>query len=147
MTTNHAEKLDAALLRPGRVDMTVTFGYAGREDIKELFSAIYSTLEGDDVRGGRAGGGSPATRDRGSVDGEDAEVRHKKKKKNEKKKRDSAEAVECLAEEFAARVPAGELTAAGIQGYLLNYKHAPRKAIEGVGEWVGSVRRKREAQK
>lgn len=148
MTTNHAEKLDAALLRPGRVDMTVTFGYAGREDIKELFSAIYSTLEGD-VRGGRAGGGSPATRgDRDSVNGEDAEVRKKEeKKKNEKMKRDSVEAVECLAEGFAARVPAGELTAAEIQGYLLNYKHAPRKAIERVGEWVGSVRRKREAQK
>ena len=53
MTTNHAEKLDPALLRPGRVDMTITFGYAARDDIEELFRAIYSMLEGD-VRKRRA---------------------------------------------------------------------------------------------
>lgn len=142
MTTNHAEKLDPALLRPGRVDMTVTFGYAGREDIKELFSAIYSTLEGDvrNCRGssGRGKGSSP-TRD--AV--EDAEI---VKKKDEKKKQDNAETVSRWSEEFASRVPAGELTAAEIQGYLLNHKHSPRDAIEGVEKWVATTRKKREEQ-
>jgi len=47
MTTNHPEKLDPALTRPGRIDMSIQFGYSTANDIHELFLAIYSALEGD----------------------------------------------------------------------------------------------------
>jgi ATP-dependent Zn protease len=37
MTTNHIEHLDPALIRPGRVDHIMTFDYANKEQIMEMF--------------------------------------------------------------------------------------------------------------
>jgi chaperone BCS1 len=42
MTTNHPEKLDDALIRPGRVDHQVAFSNATQTQIKELFERMYS---------------------------------------------------------------------------------------------------------
>lgn len=42
MTTNHPEKLDPALIRPGRVDMEVEFTLATRAQIQEIFIRMYS---------------------------------------------------------------------------------------------------------
>ncbi|KAH7310358.1 BCS1 N terminal-domain-containing protein [Rhexocercosporidium sp. MPI-PUGE-AT-0058] len=42
MTTNHPEKLDEALIRPGRVDHQVAFGNATQTQIKELFERMYT---------------------------------------------------------------------------------------------------------
>ncbi|KAE8378207.1 P-loop containing nucleoside triphosphate hydrolase protein [Aspergillus bertholletiae] len=130
MTTNHPEKLDAALLRPGRVDMSIQFGYAEPADIKELFSAIYSTLEGD-VRSSRAK--SPPGKKLRTA----SEVPWH---------RFSREQIQNLAEEFLALVPGGQCTAAEIQGYLLNHKRDPEAAIKGAEEWVQSIRLKREGK-
>lgn len=43
MTTNHIEKLDDALIRPGRVDMTIKFDLATNEMMKTIFRAIFAT--------------------------------------------------------------------------------------------------------
>lgn len=37
ITSNHPDKLDAALIRPGRVDMRCHFGLAGEEEAREMF--------------------------------------------------------------------------------------------------------------
>ena len=42
MTTNRPEKLDEALIRPGRVDHQVAFGNATQTQIKELFERMYT---------------------------------------------------------------------------------------------------------
>ena len=41
MTTNHPEKLDDALVRPGRVDMKIEFALANKQQSKELFTRMY----------------------------------------------------------------------------------------------------------
>jgi mitochondrial chaperone BCS1 len=41
MTTNYPEKLDDALMRPGRVDMKVEFTLASRVQMRELFLRMY----------------------------------------------------------------------------------------------------------
>ena len=43
MTTNHIEKLDPALIRPGRVDMIAELGDAEREQVVELMVRFYRT--------------------------------------------------------------------------------------------------------
>jgi chaperone BCS1 len=41
MTTNHPEKLDEALIRPGRVDLQVAFTNATRYQVQEIFKRMY----------------------------------------------------------------------------------------------------------
>jgi chaperone BCS1 len=41
MTTNHAERLDAALIRPGRVDMKLELGYTNQDTNGRLFCALF----------------------------------------------------------------------------------------------------------
>ncbi|CBQ68803.1 related to BCS1-mitochondrial protein of the AAA family of ATPases [Sporisorium reilianum SRZ2] len=43
MTTNHIEKLDPALIRPGRVDLIAELGDAEREQVQELMTRFYRT--------------------------------------------------------------------------------------------------------
>lgn len=145
MTTNHIEKLDSALLRPGRVDMTVHFGYANFAMIKGLFMAIYSTLE-TEAPTKHHGSNSSA------VDGQRLE--------NGKDVMSTVNGSVCrapgfhhhgktdvdicvLAEQFASLFPADEFTPAEIQGFLLKHKANPEEAIQDLEKWI-SQRGKRQ---
>ncbi|KAL4892576.1 BCS1 N terminal-domain-containing protein [Aspergillus ambiguus] len=132
MTTNHPEKLDAALLRPGRVDMSIKFCCADKEDTKQLFLGIYSTLEGDVRTRPLRSGPSPA------------DQKKIRKVPSAPWQRLSPEQIEKLAGEFAELVPAGEFSPAEIQGYLLYHKTDPEGAVNEVVKWVADTRAKRE---
>ena len=41
MTTNYKDKLDTALIRPGRIDFEIEFGYANKECCQKLFHNFY----------------------------------------------------------------------------------------------------------
>lgn len=45
LTTNHVERLDEALVRPGRVDMTVRLGEASRWQVEQLWDRFYGELD------------------------------------------------------------------------------------------------------
>jgi chaperone BCS1 len=45
LTTNHVERLDEALVRPGRVDMTVRLDEATRYQVERLWDRFYGELE------------------------------------------------------------------------------------------------------
>ncbi|KAJ5781263.1 ATPase AAA-type core [Penicillium paradoxum] len=165
MTTNHMEKLDPALLRPGRVDMMISFGYTSEADIKELFTSIYITTENDVTR--RRKSPPPTNGTNGSIkiptsngityttkangmNGHKPESNGtaEKIKQDDLQKRAAhlRSRILELASEFAAIIPSGEFTAAEIQGYLLNHKEAPEVAIQGAAEWVKTTREKKRAR-
>lgn len=50
MTTNYPEKLDDALIRPGRVDMSIEFTLASKQQIRELFLRMYCVDSRDVAR-------------------------------------------------------------------------------------------------
>ncbi|KIW08454.1 uncharacterized protein PV09_01357 [Verruconis gallopava] len=45
LTTNHIERLDEALVRPGRIDMTVRLGYATLHQIEKLWDRFYAEVD------------------------------------------------------------------------------------------------------
>lgn len=51
-----------------------------------------------------------------------------------------------MSERFAASVPPHEFSTAEIQGFLLSFKHEPRRAVEEIGAWVENERADREAR-
>ncbi|KAI9685142.1 MAG: hypothetical protein M1822_004729 [Bathelium mastoideum] len=141
MTSNQPEKLDAALVRPGRVDMRVAFGPAGREQAAELFVRMFDGAD-ESAASGKKGLGSKSAR---KVD----EVARIEGKEEEGGGEDGtiakgdgmvgAENVKELARKFAEALPEGEFTPAEIQGFLLTRRKDPVRAVEEVASWRDDV--------
>ena len=104
MTTNHLDKLDSALIRPGRVDMTIEFGRADGDIAASIFTAIYTKLEGEEAD------------EEADEDGSESGV-----ERLEAKRGTEQDEVEALALQFAAKIPADAFSPAEVQGYLLRH--------------------------
>ncbi|KAI8824485.1 BCS1 N terminal-domain-containing protein [Fimicolochytrium jonesii] len=109
MTTNHLEKLDPALIRPGRVDVRVWLDLATRFQIRELFVQFFPHVVGKEGEG--------------VCDSEGDVVDTKTLRR--------------LAEEFADAVPERTLSIAQVQGFLMRWKKRPVEAVRHSGELVG----------
>ncbi|KAI9810887.1 MAG: hypothetical protein M1827_005746 [Pycnora praestabilis] len=48
LTTNHVDRLDEALIRPGRVDMTVRLGEATRWQVGQLWDRFYGEIDSEE---------------------------------------------------------------------------------------------------
>ncbi|RPB03978.1 P-loop containing nucleoside triphosphate hydrolase protein [Choiromyces venosus 120613-1] len=110
MTTNHRERLDPALIRPGRVDLQISFEYATRQVIESLFLNLYDVDIGDREALRMPDGFPPVER------------------------------ILELAGEFGRALPEGVFTPAEIQGLLLMHKKDPVAAVAAAGEWARGKR-------
>lgn len=136
MTTNHVDKLDKALIRPGRVDMIVKFDLADTGMISSIFRAIFAPLEGDDKP--LAVGDAKAPQDPEEV---------KQRVAADKARRDAITVdIERLADDFAARVPAHEFSPAELQGFLMKNKRDAKGAVSGAEAWVVEARKEKAAK-
>lgn len=149
MTTNHVDKLDDALIRPGRVDMTIRFGLADRAMMGQLFTSICTALEGDEAprkgKGKMAGGLKNVTAGPKPFSfGGKPDVTG-----SEKPAAPSADAtpapssetnkteltrIATLADAFSLAIPKNVSSPAEVQGYLLKHKRNPEAAA---GEAAG----------
>jgi len=135
MTTNQPEKLDPALIRPGRVDMRVEFGLATLHQIEEIFFHKYWSdsetqngcrpdtplKEEDDTEqegmGIREGMGEVVMRVHGL---NRIEVRR-------------------MAQEFSKLLPEGTFSPAEVQNFLIATKKDPQIALKEVEEWKDTM--------
>ncbi|KAI3321243.1 BCS1 N terminal-domain-containing protein [Xylariaceae sp. AK1471] len=129
MTTNHMEKLDKALIRPGRVDMVVEFGLADNYMTTNIFKNIFAYLEGDDAAGD----------DEYLALGPDERKAAMDKKAKVRAAHDAQ--IDELAEAFAAKIPAHEFSPAELQGHLMRHKHNPQRAVDTAEEFVEKTRK------
>lgn len=136
MTTNHIEKLDKALIRPGRVDMIIPFGLADADMIASIFRAIYAPYDNEDPN--RRPKPKPSTK-KGEIQADyDSEAEEKER---EKRRDQIRERVDVLALRFAAEIPEREFSPAEVQGLLLRHKRTPEEAIDAAGTWVAQMRK------
>jgi len=168
MTTNHIERLDKALRRPGRVDLTIGFGYADTPTIRGLYRAIYTRLEGDLPDTTNTTTTPPPVTLNGSATTIKATESHvyghlilsngtaasgAPPPYNDHSVASSAadtklpsftdSEIDALAISFGAAIPAEEVTPAEIQGFLLRHKYDPAGAVSEAAEWVLDVRKER----
>ena len=130
MTTNHRERLDPALIRPGRVDMQIEFGYACKATLAEIFRELYSSVDGID---------SVTVEEEEEVfGGEDEPLLSSAEKSSEEREEQYRSTIRQLSEKFADMIPENKFTPAEIQGFLMSYKRAPRFALEQLPEWLKS---------
>ena len=115
MTTNNPEALDKALIRPGRVDMHVTFALPTSVEIQELYLSMYKDME------------------HGKVKAESAEPRPSFSNNLPTL---TTEELQRLSRTFADSLPENRLSLAAIQGFLLSYKRNPQVAAEKAKDWA-----------
>ncbi|MCJ1382032.1 hypothetical protein MMC17_005144 [Xylographa soralifera] len=145
MTTNYPDKLDDALIRPGRVDMKVAFRMASRSQIRKLFVRMYSA---DITKPGSKFGSGHAHAAQNHLMSIQPNVMARMASINAKTPNDIVtppltprEKVEAepdlkdIAAKFADLLEEETFTPAEIQGFLLTRKKEPKRALEELAEW------------
>ncbi|KAF2786732.1 mitochondrial chaperone BCS1 [Melanomma pulvis-pyrius CBS 109.77] len=122
MTTNHIERLDPALIRPGRVDMKAELYLADEDMINQLFYFVYKSPSKTKICDDESETALPQPGEEGAV--EDCELLH-------------------LGQEFVAKVPKLEFSLAEILSFLLANKHSPDHATANVAAWMEKLREER----
>jgi len=164
MTTNHPEALDAALVRPGRVDRRVEFRLALRKQVQELFVRMYAaseeappemklkptangvkatTVKKTTVMNGNSSHNNDEKQINGHVKGG---VYSSPATSEDQLAGMSREELQDLADDFASQVPDDTFTPAEVQNLLMRYKKEPRTAVERVARWVKETLQEKEEE-
>lgn len=139
-TTNYVDHLDAALIRPGRIDMKVEYNLSNKYQAAALFRRFYPAkhirLCDTYPSGSRLIDHPPAQSSVASQDDEGLNV--------DVKQSSLVHRILEMSLIFAEGVPHSEFTTAELQGYLLHHKKEPLMAVQNIGAWVNDERRLRD---
>jgi len=149
-TTNRYETLDAALRRPGRMDVHVEFRLASGYQAAELFKRFYMPDEAtgsasaedasDDGESDKDSGYSTPSKEKLV----DVELPEDEKLLTSDQKEFGLTELALASEKFKQHIPDREFSMAALQGYLMLHKGRPCDAIESVEAWVKEERVKKE---
>jgi chaperone BCS1 len=138
MTTNRPETLDTALVRPGRVDHQISFTLATHEQIRDMYSRMYSPdQDADHAETSPTAIMTPgqvqiSTHEQPAICEDlpfDLYPYLPKALVAEPKK------VADLAKQFADKLPENTFSPADIQGFLLKRRRDPEGALRDVETW------------
>lgn len=154
MTTNHPEKLDPALIRPGRVDLQVRFTLATQSQTRDIFKRMYTTTNTSDApsasRKPSKASGTPLSSVAASKQAHLSSAREDEEFLDLLTRQPELDVVDVeqlgkMAEDFASKIPEKTFSPAEIQGFLLTRKKEPVRALAEVEAWRdGEVRKRRE---
>ena len=133
-TTNHIERLDPALSRPGRMDVWINFKNATRWQAEGIFKRFFPCKTPS----------SDATAETAITSANGTVTQVKKKKPVSSIPLLEEEELDKLAKEFASNITEDEVSVAALQGYLLKNKARPRECVKEVAEWIVQERETKE---
>jgi mitochondrial chaperone BCS1 len=151
-TTNHLERLDPALSRPGRLDVWIEFRNASKWQSECLFRNFFPSADPSEVvispeeaQAVEASLGSTPPRSPSVASDVPADTRFAPPPpEHEYQTPLSPIRLAELAKEFAEAIPEDEFSVAALQGWLLKNKTRPENAATGATEWVKSEREMKE---
>jgi chaperone BCS1 len=132
-TTNHIERLDPALSRPGRMDVWVNFTHATKWQAEGIFKCFFPSKPATESSTGAT------SQEKIDVSQQNLPLPKRKALGHAIPVLEDSEIAE-LAKRFADAIPEGELSVAALQGYLLKNKIRPRECVDEVGDWSVDVR-------
>ncbi|KAI0095846.1 P-loop containing nucleoside triphosphate hydrolase protein [Nemania sp. FL0031] len=116
LTTNKPERLDSALVRPGRVDMKVMLGNISQKSAEQMFIRMFTPdIESSPLLGG---------------DQYDAIESSGKPPQLE------LEMLQALAREFSSQIPEDTFTPSQLQGFFQLYLTSATEAVANISSWV-----------
>lgn len=140
MTTNASlDTLDAALIRPGRVDMFITYTRATRLQATKLFQTFYSPSPLVNLSGTDDGKHDSTST---SVHADGLSASHP----FELPPHITPSDIRSMAKEWAENVGDQEFSVAELQGQLLQYKRDPEEAVRKMEGWVREKRAEKAAK-
>jgi chaperone BCS1 len=142
-TTNHIERLDPALSRPGRMDVWVNFTHATKWQAEGIFKCFFPCKPALVASPAIAGATSEDELDVSQLN---LPLPKRKAPGHAIPVLEETEIAE-LAKRFADAIPEGELSVAALQGYLLKNKVRPKECVDEVDEWIIQERETREKLK
>ncbi|KAJ2928551.1 hypothetical protein H1R20_g8558, partial [Candolleomyces eurysporus] len=146
-TTNHIERLDPALSRPGRMDVWINFTNATKWQAEGIFKCFFPCKPS----AASATAAAAASTSASTEEPKDASQKNLPGSKRKASKHAipllTEEEIAELAKKFGEAIPEDELSVASLQGYLLKNKTRPRECVEEVSEWIKQERETREKLK
>lgn len=150
-TTNHIERLDPALSRPGRMDVWVNFKHATKWQAEGIFKCFFpvkpatappasaTSSEASSAASSRASSPAPSAAVSPTASCTDLSQRNLPGIAG----KPSAHAIPLLDEDelttlarrFGESIPEDEFSVASLQGYLLKNKTRPRESVDEVQDW------------
>ncbi|KAH8108653.1 P-loop containing nucleoside triphosphate hydrolase protein [Phellopilus nigrolimitatus] len=140
-TTNHIERLDPALSRPGRMDVWVNFTNATKWQAEGIFKCFFpSRAAKEEAAASAAANAAAAAADDKAKPGTNISQKNmpgmKRKTSTHAVPVLEEDEINALARRFAEQIPEDEMSVASLQGYLLKNKTRPRESVDEVAEWI-----------
>lgn len=138
LTTNHPEKLDPALVRPGRVDMKIEFTLAGNDAIGGLFERMFEdySTSASYLRPSLSSLTPSPSDTKIPPSPPPSEPEYEKREDDIAASLAMKQRLRGMTAEFVKLVPELTFSPAEIQGYLLQHKNRPERALERTDLWV-----------
>lgn len=148
-TTNRYATLDAALRRPGRMDVHVEFKLSSQYQAAELFRRFYMPEDSVNEEVEDTSNDAESDKDSGYASPPKEKLVDVELPKGENllvpsQKELRLADLALLSEKFRGHVPDREFSMAALQGYLMTYKGRPHEAVECVEAWVQEEKEKKE---
>ncbi|KAH8093231.1 hypothetical protein BXZ70DRAFT_1036096 [Cristinia sonorae] len=141
-TTNHIERLDPALSRPGRMDVWINFKNATKWQAEGIFKCFFPSKPSTQQQGSSSSS-TPASQDPKDPTSQENLAVPKRKRSVILAPSLSEEEIAILAKRFGESIPDDEFSVASLQGYLLKNKTRPRECVEEVQAWIVQERETR----
>lgn len=140
MTTNRISDLDAALTRPGRIDLSIEYRRASRSQAEQLFKIFYSAgqpelQEADPLLEPSLADAVDSTTQSGSIS---PSAILEKANEHPFKLADNItpEMIAAWAKSWSEYVDDEKYSIAELQGMLLGYKREPESAVKDMPQWI-----------